>query len=64
MHLLVRGDKLRASKAMADRAASCKAVTVHYNVAVEDAYGDNLLSGLHLINTKSGGWSHDLCPPP
>ena len=41
---------------MADRTTSCKDVTVHYNVAVEDAYGDNLLSGLHLMNTKTGKW--------
>ena len=55
VHLLVRGDRLRASKAMADRTTSCKGVTVQYNMAVEDAYGDNLLSGLHLYNTKTGG---------
>ena len=51
----MRGDRLRASKAMADRTTSCKGVTVQYNTAVEDAYGDNLLSGLHLYNTKTGG---------
>ena len=69
VHLLVRGDRLRASKAMADRTTSCKGVTVQYNMAVEDAYGDNLLSGLHLYNTKTGGRggstiTHSLKPPP
>ena len=54
VHLLVRGDKLRASKAMQDRTTSSKAITVHYNMAVEDAYGENLLAGLHVYNTKTG----------
>lgn len=40
VHLLVRRDALRASKAMADRASNHRNITIHYNTAVEDAYGD------------------------
>ncbi len=52
VHLLVRGDKLRASKAMQDRTLGCKSVTVHFNTGIEDAFGDTHLTGLKLINTK------------
>lgn len=54
VHLLVRGDKLRASKTMQDRALTSPKITVHFNTAVEDAVGDDLLSGLKLVNTKTG----------
>lgn len=43
VHLLVRGAALRASKAMADRALANAKVSVHFNTAVEDAYGNGVL---------------------
>lgn len=54
VHLLVRGDRLRASKAMADRATDNPRITIHYNTSVEDAEGNGVLSGLRLINTSTG----------
>jgi len=54
VHLLVRGDKMRASKTMQDRVLDNKNITVHYNTAVEDVYGDDVMNGLHLYNTKTG----------
>lgn len=54
VHLLVRGDRLRASKAMADRALANPNITVHYNTAVADAEGNGVLSGLQLVNTTTG----------
>lgn len=54
VHLLVRGEKLRASKAMADRVLSNSMITVHFNTGVEKAYGGEVLDGLELINYKSG----------
>jgi thioredoxin reductase (NADPH) len=54
VHLLVRGDKLKASKTMQDRALTSPKITVHFNTAVEDATGNGLLSGLNLVNTKTG----------
>lgn len=55
IHLLVRSDKLRASGAMQDRVMKHPQVTVHFNTAVDDAYGDSTLQGLNLVNTKTGG---------
>jgi thioredoxin reductase (NADPH) len=43
VHLLVRGPALRASKAMADRALANAKVSVHFNTAIEDAYGNGVL---------------------
>jgi thioredoxin reductase (NADPH) len=54
----VRGDKLRASKAMQDRTLENKKITVHFNIAVEDAYGESLLEGLHMYSTKTGTSLH------
>ena len=60
VHLLVRGDRMRASGAMQDRVLSNPKITVHFNTEVADAYGDSLLQGLHLKDTKTGaqraGW--------
>jgi thioredoxin reductase len=55
VHLLVRGGSMRASKAMLDRVVANRAITVHYNTAVEDAFGNGVLQGLHLHNTQTGG---------
>lgn len=54
VHLLVRSDRLRASKAMADRCMENPRITVHFNTGVEDAQGNGVLSGLQLYNTKTG----------
>lgn len=54
VHLLVRSEKMRASKAMQDRLLANKGITVHYNVTVEDAYGGDVLGGLKIVNTATG----------
>jgi thioredoxin reductase (NADPH) len=54
VHLLVRGDRMRASKAMQDRALANPKVMVHYNTAVEDAFGNGVVQGLRLFNTATG----------
>lgn len=54
VHLLVRRDQLRASKAMADRVLAHPKVTVHWNTAVDDAFGGDLLTGLRLRDTVTG----------
>lgn len=43
VHLLVRGEQMRASKAMQDRAIAHERVSVHFNTAIEDAYGNGVL---------------------
>ena len=57
VHLLVRSATLRASKAMAARAAAHPRVTVHYSTSIVDAVGDGrggAMSGLDLVNTETG----------
>ncbi len=40
---------------MADRTLENKRITVHYDTEVEDAYGGEVLEGLKLHNTRTGG---------
>ncbi|GLC33882.1 hypothetical protein PLESTB_000814200 [Pleodorina starrii] len=54
VHLLVRGERMRASKAMQDRALANPRVTVHFNTGVEDAFGGEVLEGLKLFDTRTG----------
>ena len=42
VHLIVRGDRLRASGAMADRVLANPAITVHWHSLVADAFGRNV----------------------
>jgi thioredoxin reductase (NADPH) len=55
VHLIVRGDKLRASGAMADRVLANPAITVHWHSQVADAFGsDQWLTGLRLTDRRDG----------
>lgn len=56
VHLLARGSKLRASRAMQDRVLAHDKVDVHFNTTVDDAYpdGKGALDGLHTKDTESG----------
>ena len=55
VHLIVRGDKLRASAAMADRVLANPAITVHWHSQVADAYGtDAWLTGVRLRDSRDG----------
>lgn len=54
VHLLVRGPAMRASKAMQDRALAHPKVTVHFNTGIVDAFGGNVLEGLHLVDNATG----------
>jgi thioredoxin reductase (NADPH) len=52
VHLLVRGEKMRASKAMQDRVLANPKVTVHWQTSAIAAYGEsNFLEGLRIKNT-------------
>ena len=63
VHLLVRGEKLRASGAMQDRVIAHEKVQVHFNTAVDDAYpdGKGALDGLHTKDTKTGPQAASSC---
>jgi thioredoxin reductase (NADPH) len=59
VHLIVRGSRLRASAAMADRVLANPAITVHWNTQVADARGEDWLSAIELREVI-GGTSRDL----
>jgi len=55
VHLLVRGEKLRASKAMQDRVFNNDKITVHLNTKVLDVFGEeNHMKGIRIKNSQTG----------
>lgn len=52
--VLVRRDALRASKAMQERALNNPKITFMRNTEAEEAIGDKLLTGVSVINNKTG----------
>jgi len=52
--VLVRRDTLRASKAMQERALNNPKITFMRNTEAEEAHGDKLLTGVSVINNKTG----------
>lgn len=55
IHVLVRRDRLRASKVMANRLLKHPKVTVHFNTVATEALGDgNLLTGVATRDTVTG----------
>jgi thioredoxin reductase (NADPH) len=54
VHLIVRGDRLRASAAMADRVLANSAITVHWHSEVVDVNGDDWLNELTLRDRTTG----------
>lgn len=59
VNMLVRGEKMRASKAMQDRVLSNPKITVHWNTEVGDIFGgDHHMEGVKIRNTKTGAESN------
>ncbi|HEY9872164.1 MAG TPA: thioredoxin-disulfide reductase [Candidatus Obscuribacterales bacterium] len=55
VHMLVRGDKMRASKAMQDRVLSNSKITVHWNTQPMDVLGEgDRMNGVKIRNTQTG----------
>lgn len=55
VHMLIRGEKMRASKAMQDRVFKNPRITVHWNSEAIDVFGENgHMTGIKLRNTKTG----------
>lgn len=54
VHLIVRSDKLRASKAMADRVLANAKIQVHWNRQVADCRGGDWLEAIQLKDTSGG----------
>ncbi len=53
VHMLVRRDELRASKAMQKRVLENSKITVHWNTEALEAVGDQLLTGVKVIQNKT-----------
>jgi thioredoxin reductase (NADPH) len=54
VHLLVRGDKMRASKAMQDRVLQHPKITVHWQTEAVDVYGDvGPVKGVRVRNRQT-----------
>ena len=56
--LVVRRDRLRASRVMADRAALDPKIEIIWNTAVETLHGEDRLTGLTLRDTVTGDHRH------
>lgn len=54
VHLIVRRDALRASKAMADRVLANPAISVHWNQDLVDVAGGDWLETIQLRHTSTG----------
>jgi thioredoxin reductase (NADPH) len=59
VHLLVRTDKMRASKAMQDRALNNPKITIHWHTKAIDVVGaDGKMTGVKIKNNQTGEESH------
>ncbi len=52
--MLVRKDKMRASKAMQHRVNSLANIEVRYNTEVDEVLGDQVVEGLRMLNNETG----------
>lgn len=52
--MLVRSDKMRASKAMQHRVNSLKNIDIRYNTEVDEVLGDQVVEGLRIVNNQTG----------
>ncbi|RAM48515.1 MAG: thioredoxin-disulfide reductase [Hapalosiphonaceae cyanobacterium JJU2] len=53
VNLLVRSEKMRASKAMQDRVLSNPKIHVHWNTEPVDVFGNSHMEGVKIRNTKT-----------
>ncbi|BAY71712.1 thioredoxin reductase [Nostoc sp. PCC 7120 = FACHB-418] len=54
VNLLVRSEKMRASKAMQDRVLSNPKIQVHWNTEVVDVFGNGHMDGVKVRNNQTG----------
>ena len=53
--MLVRKDKMRASKAMQHRVTNTKNITLKYNTEIDEVLGKQVVEGIRIKNNKTGG---------
>ncbi len=54
VHMIVRSEKMRASKVMQDRVAQTKNIKVYWNTLTDEVLGDKGVTGARLANNKTG----------
>jgi thioredoxin reductase (NADPH) len=54
VYLIHRGDSLRASKVMQERAEADPKIEFLFNKTVEHIYGDELVTGIGIVDTRDG----------
>lgn len=52
--MLVRGDSMRASKAMQHRVTSTENIDLRYNTSVDEVLGEQVVEGLRMVNNETG----------
>lgn len=52
--MLVRGNEMRASKAMQHRVTSTANIDLRYNTEVDEVLGDQVVEGLRMVNSLTG----------
>lgn len=52
--MLVRKDRMRASKAMQHRVMSLKNIEIKFNTEVDEVLGDQVVEGLRMVNNQTG----------
>ena len=52
--MLVRKDKMRASKAMQHRVTSTPNIDLLYNTEIDEVLGDMVVKGLRMVNNQTG----------
>lgn len=54
VHMIVRSDKMRASKVMQDRVAQTKNIKVYWNTSTDEVLGEKGVTGARLHNNITG----------
>lgn len=54
VHLLVRRDEMRASRIMQERVLNTPNIIVHWNTSPEEVLGDDGVTGVRIVNNKTG----------
>jgi thioredoxin reductase (NADPH) len=54
VHMVVRRDRMRASKVMQDRVLAASNITIHWNSETDEVLGGQKVEGVRLRNNQSG----------
>ncbi len=54
VHMIVRRDEFRASKAMQHRVRTTENIVIHHNTETEEILGDAVVEGVRIVNNKTG----------